>query len=93
MSDYYSSDTLEDWLAEEVFAVDKKQITPNIVILFERWRDDVESSIRGWWDTSDEDGYPMSWRGYGRGYGNIADDEMPIVSRLIKHGIEQISIK
>jgi hypothetical protein len=70
MSDYYGSATLEDWLSEEVF--DGHPVTPEVVVLFERWRSGVQASIESWMDSDDGEGR-RSWRGWGRGFNAIPD--------------------
>ena len=76
MSDYYGEVTLEDWLKEEVFLTNN-DIPTHIVEKFNKWRGDVEYNIRAWMDTSEEDGNGgRSWRGWGRGFNAIGDDEL-----------------
>ena len=71
MSDYFGNATLEDWLSEEVFGIPK---TPTeIVKLFEKWREPIESNIRSWMESDDGDG-PASWRGWGRGFYPVEND-------------------
>lgn len=61
MSNYWGDDTLESWLAYEVFNCDESFITPEIVALFERWRGGIESGIREWME-SDWGNGRRSWR-------------------------------
>lgn len=82
MSDYFGNATLEDWLAEEVFGVDEVQ--PDIVKHFEKWREAVEANIEGWMDTDDGDGNNDSWRGWGRGFYAIPDEEDKEFVALVK---------
>jgi hypothetical protein len=70
MSDYDGTATLEDWLAIEVFQVDS--VPSTVVLLFERWREDVENNINAWFDSDTGEG-PRSWRGWGRGFYAISD--------------------
>ena len=79
MSDYFGNDTLEDWLEEELGLPP----TPNVVALFERWRSQIESSIRAWWDTDRGEG-PRSWRGWGRGYPVLSSDQELIFEEAIR---------
>jgi len=81
MSDYYGDSTLEDWLAEEVFCIDAVPI--NIVKLFEKWRKPVERSIGSWMDSDDGDGNSLSWRGWGRGFALIPENEMDELSLIV----------
>ncbi len=73
MSDYYGMATLEDWLAEEVFMID--EAPEEVVSLFEVWRSRVEYNIDAWLMTDDGEGNNTSWRGWGRGFDAILDDE------------------
>lgn len=78
MSDYYGTATLEDWLAEEVFEME--QVPPEVVALFERYREGVEHDIESWMESDDGDGNPLSWRGWGRGFNTVDDDFEAIVA-------------
>lgn len=69
MSDYYGTSTLEDWLAEEVFS--HAIMPPEVVVLFEKWRDAVERDIENWMGSDDGEGNNVSWRGWGRGFNAI----------------------
>lgn len=73
MSDYCGDATLEDWLAEEVFCV--PEVPAAVVARFERYREDVERDINAWLDSDDGDGNPLSWRGWGRGFNAIPDED------------------
>jgi len=89
MSDYYGNATLEDWLAEEVFSVDKVQ--PDIVKLFEKWREHVEGNIESWQETDDGYGNNTSWRGWGRGFYAIPDEEDNEFDALVKKGNDMLN--
>lgn len=83
MSDYYGSATLEDWLAEEVFSV---EVVPKSVIeLFEGWREGVKTDIENWMGTDDGDGC-SSWRGWGRGFNAIPDEDDSKFDAAIEKG-------
>lgn len=73
MSDYYGSATLEDWLAEEVFGIES--VPREVVVHFEKWRKGVEANIESWMESDDGDGNRLSWRGWGRGYAGIPDED------------------
>jgi len=73
MSDYFGAATLEDWLAEEVFNIDN-QVPPEVVSLFEKWREGIEADIESWMDSDDGDGC-RSWRGWGRGFSSISEKD------------------
>lgn len=89
MSDYYGSATLEDWLAEEVFSVPHGSVPTQVVALFERWRSGVEHQIDTWMSSDEGDGR-MSWRGWGRGFYAISDDETAVFDALAKQGREML---
>lgn len=72
MSNYYGSATLEDWLAEEIFNV--STVPPEVVALFEQWREAVEQNIESWMDSDDGDGR-KSWRQWGFGMDAVDDME------------------
>ena len=89
MSDYYGSATLEDWLAEEVLHVPGRKLEirahPNVIHLFERWRINVEANIELWMDSDDGYGNNLSWRGWGRGFYAIPDED----EEEFEHAVEQ----
>jgi len=89
MSDYYGDATLEDWLAEEVFSVEKPP--KEVVKLFEKWREGIERDIESWMDSDDGYGSPLSWRGWGRGFNSIPDEDDLELGAAIKKGIKIIS--
>lgn len=74
MSDYYGSDSLEDWLAEEVFSIKTENLPADIVEKFEEWREPIKNQINTWWDSDDGDG-ETSWRDFGRGFYAIDDKD------------------
>lgn len=74
MSDFYGAPTLEGWLAEEVLQYNGK-IPQHIVEKFEKWRQGIEANIHLWLDTDDGDGNQLSWRGWGRGFYGIPDED------------------
>lgn len=82
MSDYYGKATLEDWLAEEVFNV--STLSSEIVKLFEKWRTEIEFNIQSWMETDDGDGNHTSWRGWGRGFSTIPDNETNEFNKCVK---------
>ena len=84
MSDYYGNATLEDWLAEEVFEVES--VPKEVVSLFEKWRTDVQRSIQAWMDSDDGDGNELSWRGWGRGFYAIPDEDNKEFEFLVEKG-------
>jgi len=84
MSDYYGNATLEDWLAEEVFSVNKVQ--PDIVKLFEKWREHIEGNIESWMNSDDGYGNELSWRGWGRGFASIPDEDEGEFDAMINKG-------
>ena len=86
MSHYYGSALLEDWLAEEVFCIEK--VPPEVTTLFEKWRESVEADIRSWERSDDGDGNELSWRGWGRGFYAIPDDEDEEFEQAIAKGRE-----
>lgn len=88
MSDYYGEAKLEDWLAEEVFAIDV--VPKHVVEKFEKWRDGVESNISSWMDTDDGYGNNLSWRGWGRGFNGVPDDDDVEFGKAIKFGVNEI---
>jgi len=73
MSDYYGKATLEDWLAEEVFM--DGFVPKEVVELFEEWREGVEADISNWMDSDDGNGNTLSWRGWGKGFNSIPDED------------------
>lgn len=89
MSDYYGAPTLEDWLAEEVFAIEKAP--PEIVALFEKWREGIEGDIESWMNSDDGDGNNLSWRGWGRGFSSIPDDDETEFDYLIEKAFKVIA--
>jgi hypothetical protein len=82
MSDYFGGPTLEDWLAEEVFAV--SEVPPAVTSLFERWRTAIEGQIDSWLDSDDGYGNRLSWRGWGRGYYGIPEDDVFVFNENVK---------
>jgi len=82
MSDYYGAATLEDWLKEEVFAV-QCPIPAEVVSHFEEWREGVERNIEAWMDSDDGDGNNLSWRGWGRGFNAISDEDTARFDALV----------
>lgn len=85
MSDYYGTDTLESWLENEVYG---REAPPPVVALFERWREEIESSVRSWMESdADGEGNPYSWRGWGRGYGSIAEAERDAAEAAYREGL------
>ncbi|RKZ87365.1 MAG: hypothetical protein DRQ39_04310 [Gammaproteobacteria bacterium] len=84
MSDYYGIDTLESWLENELFTT--SNIPAEVVKLFERWRDPIESSVGSWMDSDDGDGNHLSWRGWGRGYAQIPDEDSKALDEAIRIG-------
>jgi len=85
MSNYYGGATLEDWLAEEVFVVDK--VPKDVVMLFEKWREGIEADIESWMNSDDGYGNELSWRGWGRGFNSIPDEDDCELGNAIKRGI------
>lgn len=73
MSDYYGDATLESWLGHEVFFMEN--VPHSAVMKFEQWRHDVENNIEQWMQTDDGEGNNLSWRGWGRGFSAIADED------------------
>lgn len=73
MSYFEDFNTLEKWLAREVFRV--KEVPPEIVKHFEEWREAIEQDILRWMRSDDGDGNPLSWRGWGRGFASIPDKD------------------
>jgi hypothetical protein len=90
MSDYYGAAELEDWLGEEVF-YRCGTVPREVVALFEKWRAPVESSIEAWLDSDDGEGNCLSWRGWGRGWGNIPESELKEVGSAIEAGFAIIT--
>lgn len=89
MSDYFGNATLEDWLYEEVFKTELSLSSPEdipkvVVIMFEKWRTDVKTNIESWMASDDGDGNPLSWRGWGRGFVVISDEEEEAFNELVK---------
>ncbi len=82
---------LEDWLKEEVFCTD--DITPEVVELFERWREDLETNIESWLDSDDGDGNSLSWREWGRGFGVISDEDEDDFDEMVQRGKELLIIQ
>ncbi len=82
MSDYYGAATLEDWLKEEVFA-QNIPVPAEVVAHFEEWREDVERNIEAWMNSDDGDGNNLSWRGWGRGYNAISDEDTARFDALV----------
>jgi len=82
MSDYYGAATLEDWLKEEVFAV-QCPIPADVVARFEEWREGVERNIESWMESDDGDGNNLSWRGWGRGFNAISDEDTARFDALV----------
>lgn len=91
MSDYYGIPTLESWLENELFTINN--IPEEVVKLFERWRDPIESSVEGWMDSDDGDGNSYSWRGWGRGYAQIPDDDFKDLDEAIAAGTKIIEAR
>lgn len=91
MSDYYGNATLEDWLAEEVFHCEKVPAT--IVERFEKWRHSVELDIERWMETDDGEGNNTSWRGWGRGFNGIPDEDDPEFGAAIRLGMNEMNAK
>ena len=89
MSDYYGIDTLESWLKEELFETD--DISAEVIKLFERWREPIESSVGSWMDSDDGDGNHLSWRGWGRGYAQIPDEDDAAFDEAIQTASDIIS--
>ena len=92
MSDYYGNAVLEDWLYEEVFnqipSVTKpEELPPEVVALFEKWREGVESNIESWMCSDDGDGNSLSWRGWGRGFYAIPDSEDAEFEKRVALGV------
>ena len=86
MSDFYGDSTLEDWLAEEVFCV--KFIPREVVDLFEKWRIGIENNIESWMETDDGYGNKLSWRGWGRGFDAIPENELEEFEMVCQRGKE-----
>jgi hypothetical protein len=82
MSDYYGAATLEDWLKEEVFA-QNIPVPAEVVAHFEEWREDVERNIEAWMNSDDGDGNNLSWRGWGRGFNAISDEDTARFDALV----------
>lgn len=89
MSDYYGDSTLEDWLAREVFYVE--EVHPEIVKRFEEWREGIENDIERWMGSDDGDGNPLSWRGWGRGFSSISDEDMLRFESLVDQSLLQLA--
>lgn len=85
MSDYYGNDTLEDWLKEEVFGV-SEPVPKEIVELFEEWREGVENNISAWMGSDDGYGNALSWRGWGRGFQGIPDEDDESFDEALEKG-------
>ncbi len=84
MSDYCGIDTLESWLEHEVYNC---PVPPLVVGLYERWREPIESSVRSWMESdSDGEGTPYSWRGWGRGYGSVPDEDSEAIEAAFHEG-------
>jgi hypothetical protein len=90
MSDYYGIPTLESWLENELFTINN--IPEEVVKLFERWRGPIESSVESWMDSDDGDGN-ASWRGWGRGYAQIPDDDDADLDEAIAAGTKIIEAR
>lgn len=88
MSDYYGSATLEDWLSEEVFEC--KKVPLNVVERFEKWRESVEQNIEAWMETDDGDGNNLSWRGWGRGFNGVPEEDDAEFGAAIRFGINEM---
>ncbi len=84
MSDYYGTATLGNWLCEEVFKAD--ELPKEAIDLFEKWREAVESNIEDWMETDDGDGNNLSWRGWGRGFNAIPDEDEGEFDLAIEEG-------
>ena len=82
MSDYFGKPILEDWLAEEVFHIEV--VPQNIVSLFERWRECIETDITNWMESDDGYGNCLSWRGWGRGFSSIPDEDFDKFDSTLK---------
>lgn len=82
MSDYYGAATLEDWLKEEVFA-QNAPVPAEVVAHFEEWREDIERNIEAWMNSDDGDGNNLSWRGWGRGFNAISDEDTVRFEELV----------
>jgi hypothetical protein len=89
VSDYYGGASLEDWLEEEVF---HHRVSPRVVSKFERWREAIESNIDAWLDTDDGDGHQLSWRGWGRGFYAIPEEDIEAFDRLVDECRQQLNI-
>lgn len=88
MSDYGGNSTLEDWLAREVFFVE--EVHPEIVKRFEEWREGIENDIERWMESDDGNGNPLSWRGWGRGFSSISDEDMLRFESLVEQSVLQL---
>lgn len=89
MSDYYGRALLEDWLMEEVFSV--VHLPYEVITIFEPYREQVEADIERWMESDDGYGNPQSWRGWGRGFASIPDDDNNF-ERLVEQGKRILSI-
>ena len=90
MSDYYGNPILESWLEEEVFH-HNKELPKKVVDRFEKWREEIERSIEAWMDTDDGEG-SVSWRGWGRGFNAIPDEDNVELGNAIKQGLRDLGI-
>lgn len=84
MSDYYGDATLESWLYEEIFYPHKPPA--EVVELFETWRESIEQDIESWIWSDDGDGNTLSWRGWGRGFNSVPDEDWELCQESIAVG-------
>ena len=89
MSDYYGGANLKDWLEEEVFECNS--IPDSIVSKFEKWKEGIEAQIVMWWDTDEGDG-EVSWRGFGRGFYGIPDDDYEEFEKAVEESKEILRV-
>lgn len=88
MSDYEGSPTLESWLSEEIFYV--KTVPHSVVVRFEKWREGVEQDISNWMDSDDGYGNNLSWRGWGRGFNGVPEEDDEEFGAAIRFGKNEI---
>lgn len=91
MSDYYGKATLEDWLAEEVFNLPNGTTVPKeVVSKFEKWRSSIEADIESWMESDDGEGNNLSWRGWGRGFSSIPDEDDDDFDRIVEESKSEL---
>ena len=74
VSDYYGNETLESWVAHELFC--RNEVAPEVIAFFEKWREEIELEVRTWLASDAGDGNHYSWRAWGCGLASIPEKDM-----------------